>query len=111
MQKYFDELVQIRYYEKTVRGKTRKIGRYEGKLEGDNRITDIIDALVNGRFFSIYKAPGHGLNYYRKVEFRMTETFANLFAVQKNKRALNILKNIIPNTMKQFDERIKELAK
>jgi hypothetical protein len=41
----------------------------------------------------------------------MTETFANLFALQKNKRALNILKDIIPNTMKQFDERIKELAK
>jgi len=111
LQKYFDELVEIRYYEKTVRGKRRKTGYYEGKLEGDNRITDIIDALVNGRFHSLYKAPGHGLNYYRKVELRMTETFANLFAVQKNKRALNILKDIVPNTMKQFDERIKELAK
>jgi hypothetical protein len=111
LQKYFNELVEIRYYEKTVRGKTRKTGYYEGKLEGDDRITDIIDALVNGRFHSLYKAPGHGLNYYRKVENRMTETFANLFAVQKNKRALNILKDIAPNTMKQFDERIKELAK
>ena len=111
LQKYFNELVEIRYYEKKVRGKIRETGYYEGKLEGDDRITDIIDALVNGRFHSLYKAPGHGLDYYRKVELRMTETFANLFAVQKNKRALNILKDIVPNTMKQFDERIKELAK
>ena len=111
LQKYKEDLVELRYRDKTTRGKTRRVGYNDGKLEGDRYVCDIIDALVKGRFFNEYYSPGHGTTYYKSVENRMTETFANLFALQKNKRVLKILKQIIPNTMKQFDERIKELAK
>ena len=39
------------------------------------------------------------------------EIFANLFAVRHNKKAYAVAKDIIPNTVKEFEKRLDELEK
>ena len=92
------------------RGSTIHFTRQVPKNEGYGNVSDIIDALSNGKFYTNFYAHGHGKSYYRRAGAKEKETFANLFALQNDKQSMDILRKIIPNTVKVFDERMAELA-
>ena len=82
------------------------------RQEGDNAISDIIDALSKGTFQRDYSGVyGHGVSYFRKRGMVQKEIFANLFSIKNNKKAYEKAKTIIPNTVKEFEKRLDELEK
>ena len=81
------------------------------KEDGFGEVSDIIDALALGKFQNNFNTWGHGVSYYRKRGNVEVEIFANLFAIRHNKKAYNLAKSIIPNTVKEFEKRLNELEK
>lgn len=91
-----------------------EIGRYPTtvlKGDGFNAVSDIVDALMRGKFQRAYSTFGHGVSYYSKRGNVEAETFANLFALKNDKKAYAVAKEIIPNTVKEFEKRLDELEK
>lgn len=83
----------------------------ELKEDGYSSVSDIIDALTRGNFAKKYQMWGHGVGYFSKRGYIQMEIFANLFAIKHNKKAYNLAKKYIPNTVKEFEKRLKELEK
>ena len=81
------------------------------KADGFGEVSDIIDALALGKFQKKYGTWGHGVSYYRKRGRVEKEIFANLFSIRNNKKAYDVAKSIIPNTVKEFEKRLDELEK
>lgn len=82
------------------------------KAEGYDAISDIVDALSKGTFFRDFDGVyGHGVAYYRQRGNVQAEIFANLFSIRNNKKAYNLAKSIIPNTVREFEKRLDELDK
>ena len=81
------------------------------KADGFGEVSDIIDALSLGKFQKKYGTWGHGVSYYRKRGRVEKEIFANLFSIRNNKKAYDVAKSIIPNTVKEFEKRLDELEK
>ena len=54
---------------------------------------------------------GHGKSYWRRSGAVEKEIFANLFSVRHDKKAYELVKTIIPNTVKEFEKRLLELEK
>lgn len=81
------------------------------KADGFGEVSDIIDALALGKFQKQYGTWGHGVSYYRRRGSVQKEIFANLFAIRHNKKAYDVAKSIIPNTVKEFEKRLDELEK
>ena len=79
--------------------------------DGFGELSDIIDALARGHFQRAYNTWGHGVKYYTRNGSIEKEIFANLFAVRHNKKAYAVAKDIIPNTVKEFEKRLDELEK
>ena len=77
--------------------------------EGYGNVSDIIDALTKGRFRKNFKAWGHSESYWQKRGNVEVEIFANLFSIQHNKKAYALAKELIPNTVKEFEKRMKVL--
>ena len=117
-----DKLEELRdlISEQVTKTKTYTRGRRKGmsfeyqtwqpRFEGGNSISDIIDAMSKGSFFSDFKQWGHGRNYYRRSGSHYYETFANLFAIHGNKKALAEAKKLFPKTIREFERILKELA-
>lgn len=78
---------------------------------GYSNISDIIDALARGMFQRQYNTWGHGFNYYKRKGAIEKEIFANLFCLRNDKKAYDLVKTIIPNTVKEFEKRLDELEK
>jgi len=90
------------------------IYQYEETLlkgDGFGEVSDIIDALMRGTFQKTYHTWGHGVNYFRKKGNIEVETFANLFSIRNDKKAYALAKEIIPNTVKEFEKRLEVLEK
>ncbi|BAQ91916.1 hypothetical protein [uncultured Mediterranean phage uvMED] len=85
--------------------------RHSTELKGDGygNISDIIDALSKGTFRKQYRTWGHSEKYWKKLGNVEVEIFANLFSLQHNKKAYALVKEIIPNTVKEFEKRMKVL--
>ena len=82
------------------------------KAEGFDAVSDIVDALSKGTFFRDFNGVyGHGVDYYRQKGNIQAEIFANLFSIRNNKKAYNLAKSIIPNTVREFEKRLDELDK
>ena len=81
------------------------------KADGFGEVSDIIDALALGKFQKQYGTWGHGVSYYRRRGSVQKEIFANLFSIRHNKKAYDVAKSIIPNTVKEFEKRLDELEK
>ncbi len=82
------------------------------KADGYDAVSDIVDALSKGTFQRDFGGVyGHGVSYYRQRGNVQAEIFANLFALRHNKKAYNLAKSIIPNTVKEFEKRLDELDK
>lgn len=106
--------------ERVTKTKTYTRGRRKGmsfeyqawqpKFEGGNSISDIIDAMSKGAFYTDLHQWGHGRNYYKRSGSHYYETFANLFAIHGNKKALAEAKKLFPNTIREFERMLKELA-
>ena len=54
---------------------------------------------------------GHTPSYWRGFGAREKEIFANLFALQHNQKAYDIVKKIIPRTVEQFEKKMLELER
>ena len=76
------------------------------KGDGYGEVSDIFDALTRGTFRRDYKMWGHTLSYWRDKGAVETEIFANLFAIRHNKKAYDLAKSFIPNTVKEFEKRL-----
>ena len=81
------------------------------KGDGYGEVSDIFDALAKGKFRRNYKMWGHSESYWRKPDSVPTEIFANLFAIRHDKKAYDIAKSFIPNTVKEFEKRLDELER
>lgn len=111
----YDELA----YKKEVityssREPSRIIGRRDRthlRSDGFGEVSDIIDALVKGKFRKNYEMWGHTPSYWRGFGAREKEIFANLFALQHNQKAYDIVKKIIPRTVEQFEKKMLELER
>ena len=81
------------------------------KGDGYGEVSDIFDALAKGNFRRNYKMWGHTVGYWRKSDAVPTEIFANLFAIRHDKKAYDLAKSFIPNTVKEFEKRLDQLEK
>ena len=81
------------------------------KGDGFGEVSDIVDALTSGRFRKNFKMWGHSESYWRKLGHMDEEIFANLFSIRHNKKAYSLAKEIIPNTVKEFEKRLAVLEK
>ena len=82
------------------------------RSEGFDSVSDIVDALSKGTFQNDFDGVyGHGVSYYRRRGAIQKEIFANLFAIRNNKKAYNLAKSIVPNTVREFEKRLDELDK
>lgn len=94
--------------------KDRVIGQINAtflKGDGFGEVSDIVDALALGYFRKNYNMYGHEISYWRRSGAVEKEIFANLFAVRHDKKAYELVKTIIPNTVKEFEKRLLELEK
>lgn len=113
LQKFNNELFQI------VENK-RKIteGEYKGmmgihydkvsKIDGAEYLSDIIDAMAEGRFQDELGVWGHGREYYAIGGMKFKEIFANLFTIHNSKQAMEFARKYFPNTLKVFEEKLSE---
>ena len=81
------------------------------KGDGYGEVSDIFDALAKGNFRRNYKMWGHTVGYWRAKDAVPTEIFANLFAIRHDKKAYDLAKSFIPNTVKEFEKRLDQLEK
>ena len=88
-----------------------QVPRTELKGDGFAEVSDIVDALMRGSFQKAYNTWGHGVKYYAQSGRIEKETFANLFAIRHDKKAYALAKEIIPNTVKEFEKRLETLEK
>ena len=94
--------------------KDRVIGQINAtflKGDGFGEVSDIVDALALGYYIKNYNMYGHEISYWRRSGAVEKEIFANLFAVRHDKKAYELVKTIIPNTVKEFEKRLLELEK
>ena len=79
--------------------------------DGYGNVSDIVDALVDGIFFTNFKMYGHGVKYYKKFGKREKEIFANLFSLQHDPKAYALAKELIPKTVKVYEDKLNEVQK
>ena len=109
---FFVETVKVR---ELGSGKTA-ITKYRlWRNDGQNALSDIVDALVRGRFFDEYDGTwGHGRRYYRKrkgQDIEYAEAFANLFSLLgAGGEGLREARRLFPNMLKAVEDRLEELA-
>ena len=72
-------------------------------------MSDIVDAMVKGRFYSDYSAWGHGKSYYRRRGAFAYETFANLYAINGNAKAMDQARKLFPRTVREFERMLKDI--
>ena len=71
-------------------------------------VTDIFDAIFDGKLMDSYGFIGHGKNYYKKENSKQHETFANIFQLWANDKELfEYIKAKMPSTTKEFEIIIK----
>lgn len=83
---------------------------WEPKYVGLNSISDIVDAMTKGDFFTKFHQWGHGRRYYRRNGSHYYETFANLYAIHGNAKAWAEAKELFPNLCREFERMLKEIA-
>lgn len=73
--------------------------------------SDILDSLTGGLFANNYMAPGHGISYYKNIDKRHAENFANIFDAwtRTDTKALNTIKEDFPNLYKSFIDIINKI--
>ena len=103
------EEVQVDVFRKGVKIASRPVTQLKG--DGYGEVSDIIDALARGKFRQDLSMWGHSISYWRRNGAVEKEIFANLFSIRHNEKAYNLAKKYIPNTVIEFEKRLKELAK
>jgi len=115
LDKLYDKLGSIQVIEKYSKvNPERLLTSYETtvvKANGYAEISDIVDALAYGKFQRKYNTYGHGISYYKRFGMEQKEIFANLFAIRHDKKAYDLAKSFIPNTVKEFEKRLDQLEK
>lgn len=83
---------------------------WEPKFDGATSISDIVDATTKGNYQDKFYTWGHGRKYYRREGSAYYETFANLYAIHGNQKAMSIARELFPNTVREFERMLKEIA-
>lgn len=93
-----------------------KRGRNKGLYKGTRKIpkkqayrafSDIVDSMLSGRFQKEFYTFGHGTRYYKRMDNRLAENFANLFAVWAKGSEWKEAKKMFPAMTKQFEDMMK----
>jgi len=94
------------------KGAIKRGVRLKFNVESASGISDIIDGMVKGRFFTEFYCWGHGKNYYSRVNTDVLEAFANLFVViGKGGQAYDTAKRLFPNMIREMEKRLIELER
>lgn len=109
-----------RFSVKVEKERTIKKGRFKGithrwnsnepKYVGAGGLSDIIDAMTKGQLQDSLFVYGHGKKYYRgRGGSHYYETFANLYAIHGNKKAMAEARELFPNTVREFERMLREI--
>ncbi len=99
MEDLLDELYDVKVVERGRYSVTKRI------IKADElpNLSDIVDALTHGQLQKKYRVWGHGVSYYKEVNARYKEAFANLFAL-RNTPEWEIVEKRFPAMAARFDE-------
>jgi hypothetical protein len=107
---YDDDLLHLKelFKGKNIFDELKK--EWKGKSEYYGA-SDILDAMSGGVFYEKYSMYGHGKKYYKSINLRHSENFANIFQAWslKDKAAIENIKKYYPNLYKEFLNIIKTL--
>lgn len=92
-------------------GSTFTYAAIELKNPALSGVSDTIDALSGGAFQSMFGAFGHGKAYFKRIEAKYLEAFANLFQLRANREHWEYAKLKFPNMTKRIDEVIRDSVK
>lgn len=76
--------------------------------DGYGEVSDIVDAIVGGLFYKNRSMWGHGVSYFRDAGYREKEIFANLFSLKNDPKAYALAKELLPNTVKRFEDKLNQ---
>jgi hypothetical protein len=107
---YDDDLLHLKelFKGKNIFDELKK--EWKGKSEYYGA-SDILDAMSGGVFYEKYSMYGHGKKYYKSINLRHKENFANIFQAWslKDKAAVQNIKKYYPNLYKEFLNIVKTL--
>lgn len=88
---------------------------FELKLNAQNLYADVLDifgAITDKKYKSYTKDFGHGKSYWKRINAKQDEVYANIFSLfaVADDLQLNILRNILPNTTAACEKTIKDLS-
>ena len=66
--------------------------------------SDIFDSMMGGHVHKDLYYAGHGTRYYKSVGHRVSENFANLFALWADGTEWDMVQQLFPTMAKQFEE-------
>lgn len=104
-------------YDDVIKTRTLSTGRtityaaVKLKEQARSGVSDTIDALVGGAFQEKFGAFGHGVKYFKRLEAKYLEAFANLFQLRANREHWEYAKSKFPNMTKRLDEVIRDRNK
>lgn len=111
--KIYFPIEQVPVYTKATKTRGAILKGYNNiyKLKGDGftKVADIVDAMTKGSFRGKVGGWGHGETYFKGLGKSEKEIFANIFSIQHDKKAYDLVKEIIPNTVIEFEKRMKVL--
>ena len=108
--RYIDELYEKKETIVTINntGQQVRLPYYKAKYDQAENLGDIIDGLTKGKFRKDHKGvSGHIPAYWKDETNLYNETFAEIFAVYKSRKAKKWLKENMPNTLNVFDNIMK----
>jgi SPP1 gp7 family putative phage head morphogenesis protein len=103
----YDDVIKTR----TLRGNTLIYAAIQLKIPALSGVSDTVDALSSGAFQNAHGAFGHGKSYFKRVEARYLEAFANLFQLRANREHWEYAKTKFPNMTKRLEEVIRDNLK
>ncbi|MEK9768089.1 MAG: phage minor head protein [Betaproteobacteria bacterium] len=116
LNRMYGELLELKDFEKKVtrgrrKGSVRRWRQTTEKFTGAGSLSDILDAMTHGLFYDKFRGFGHGSKYYYargRAGAVYYETFANLFAINGNEKAMAFARKYFPNLIREFERILKE---
>ena len=94
------------------KGNIRKKVRLNDNFDQASSVSDIIDAMVKGKFYNDFFCYGHGKTYYRRGGNDVIEVFANLFAIiGRGGQGYTEAKKLFPSLVREMEKRLLEIER
>ena len=105
-----DDFYEQKIITKTVGNSTRIYQKTVPKINGQEGISDIFDALSKGGMANAHGVYGHGKSYFKDYGQVQREIFANLWELRSTTHWDDV-KKWVPNLAQRFDEILMEFSK